>query len=423
MGVARRGQYNAVSIRPIRPWECNLRQVHILFLLVLAATALLTISVVEADERAPSAEMASVLRGKLIEAFKKQAYIHRAWAIERRIKKPGDISHVELFRDGDLVGLSAFMESGGSENSGGELRVVTNGEYVVGKEVGAPDSWRVTPGTLWQNRRRRSWDKARELLADLYAFRVSIPGEWNLSISLQAKGEGPGLEARLDVSNTGAEPAGWLAAEQFQGKRVTADAELVYLRSKRVLTSFSLSDGLPRSIVVRDHDGKVTVEMTPTKPRRGADAWRRTIRKECAKVANRPPGSWDMSVQAAEFCRLLASGLVHGRETLKRPSHLRSVVDVMMSVLFANDEIDRWLERESLAPECDADATAKRLSKHIWRSLWDTLDGQLDKAALGDTEREELRLTIWSSLSSRIRTAAAMYAKRRKPRAADRDAK
>lgn len=159
------------------------------------------------------------IRLDLVAAYEKQDVIHRAWSVSRAEGLPGTVTHIELLRAKDFVGVSLTSPSGVGV-------AITNGETVV-----VMDGWDVVstdPGSRWMTRRSAAWVRAREILEAVCSFQMDEPRAWQTAVLLELPGLEPDTKIGIEVSERSEPKASWLHAANFSGT-ARIDGDLVHV--------------------------------------------------------------------------------------------------------------------------------------------------------------------------------------------------
>jgi len=234
-------------------------------------------------------------------------------------------------------------------------------------------------------------------------------GQWRSGLTFQFLESAAKLRLTLWAAykRDGESSAAWLEKENFELGRVRVHADLVWLESSSLRTAYHRSDGTPAVIERLMANGKPAFKISTEGPRRPPAVWARLIRSDIKQVAGKAPDAWDLMPATQEFAGLLVSGLARSPSILDRPNQLRSVIDVMFSILLSSGSVDAFFAQESTGPDFDADASARRLADHLWAPIWRVVSTAMS-VRVRNADKASLRECMWSSLSSRLRMAGAL---------------
>jgi len=169
-------------------------------------------------------------------------------------------------------------------------------------------------------------------------------------------------------------------------------------------------DGILRALSRIGADGVRTDIFKPSDTRRSAGDWKRLIIRDCGAALFGADGSVRAAarlVQIQQFSVTLAEILAAERDLVRRPNRLRTVLDVLLSVLLSRSSFDEWIMSAPKRTNEPVEHQVTRTANAIWAPLKEAVEVQLDDLQIVGKERERVTTFLWEYLWTRIQTALA----------------
>lgn len=313
------------------------------------------------------------VRQELLDAYRRQGRIHRAWTAHTLTR---GTAHVELFEDDEHTSL--LFDDGDTIT-----RFFSDGEFIFGAVGGSPV---VSMGSEGIASAQAQWAGALDAIQSLLGYPMAKLPTWTTRVDAQ-------FEQRDEFSfgmyaATSGIPVGWLAPGLLR-HAVVVEQTRIRIRDDRLETTIRRQDGTIEGCVVH---GDPSLGLRPADTRYAPDDHLESLRRARELVAWPSEAEW--------LAHAIASALIYNSSLDSAPfgvlgngAKMADLADQCLPLMFSS----RWMQEQMMDSGADPAAVTRQLRESFGASM------QTEYLRLAPAQRDAAWDIFWNGVERRLR--------------------